>query len=80
MIIYFLALMTAATTPAAAPTEAGETPPAKEEKLICTKSVVTGSPARSKRVCRTRAQWEEEKEEARKDYERTRAPQTRNSH
>jgi hypothetical protein len=80
MIIYFLALMTTATTPAAAPTEAGETPPAKEEKLICTKSVVTGSPARSKRVCRTRAQWEAEKEEARKDYERTRAPQTRNSH
>jgi hypothetical protein len=79
MIIHFFALMIAAATPATAPGETNETPPAPKEKLICTKSTVTGSPARSKRVCKTRAQWEAEKEEARKDYERTRAPQTRNS-
>jgi hypothetical protein len=72
--------MISAAAPAAAPPETGETPPAPKEKLICTRSVVTGSPARSKRVCQTRAQREADIAEARKDYERTRAPQTRNSH
>lgn len=80
MILYSFALMISAATPAAAPTDAAEAPPAPKEKLICTKATVTGSPARSKRVCQTRAQWEADKEEARKDYERVRAPQTRNSH
>jgi predicted secreted protein len=80
MITYLFALMISASTPAATPSDATETPPPPKEKLICTRSVVTGSPARSKRVCQTRAQREAEIDEARKDYERTRAPQTRNSH
>ncbi|HEV2598145.1 hypothetical protein [Sphingopyxis sp.] len=80
MIVHLVALMISASTPPAGQTETAETPPAPKEKLICSRSVVTGSPARSKRVCQTKAQRDAEIEAARKDYERTRAPQTRNSH
>lgn len=78
-MLYLFALMLSVSAPAAEPADTNETPPASKEKLICTKSVVTGSPARAKRVCQTRAQRDAEIENARKDYERTRAPQTRNS-
>lgn len=80
MIVHLVALMISAATPVAGQTGTAETPPPPKEKLICSKSVVTGSPARAKRVCQTRAQRNAEIGAARKDYEPTRAPQTRNSH
>jgi hypothetical protein len=67
VLSYAVALALAAGTPSAQ--AAAEPKPAKDEK-ICKKEQVTGSLARSRKTCMTRAEWNRMRNRGEEDYDR----------
>lgn len=74
MLFVVLALLTPPSVASGSPSSAGVDP--KATKMICKKHVETGSFVKSRKVCRTQAQWtritEFQRDEARDNADRNR--------
>lgn len=73
MTLTMLALLLAS---AAAPAQEADPKAAGKEKIVCVEQGETGSRLNKKRVCKTVAQWQQEREDARDMLDRSHRSQT----
>lgn len=63
----FISLISAALLGAASPIAMAAADPAAADKKICKREKQIGSLVRAKKICRTKAEWDEAAEQARQD-------------
>ncbi|PZU07515.1 hypothetical protein [Sphingomonas sp.] len=74
----FLALAVAEAPPAAGSPDTAEKAADARDKMICKKFIETGSLVKGKRVCKTKAEWEHERDNMRAGYNTSASCQTGN--